>query len=137
MVIVQTKGENCLAALSVEAARGRFGVVFAQPHILGLQRHGTVFQQEARDAYVAHLLGMVERGRGVAKVYKLAHVTHMLTDIQHLETVVASDLLVQVDAMGTSFHSINLNHGACGYRGYLFVLTGTTIVMMLLAGMLK
>ena len=100
------------AALAIDAARGGIGgrIVLFQPHILWLEGHGAIFEDEGGNTDIADSLRMVEDGTIVAQMHESTHIMNVGTDVDDLESLVALDLLVDESAIGAGGHTINLNH---------------------------
>ena len=59
---------------------------------------------------------MVERSALVAKPHEGSHISHVLTDVDDFESLVALYLLVDISAIGTGGHAINFNHNLYSLR---------------------
>lgn len=99
-----------LAMAWVVEAAGRAIGHGLQAHVYRLKGHRTIFSHIAGNAQIAHTLGLVEGRIALAQSDELLEISHVLTYINHLKTVVAHHLLLHIFAMGASFHDIHLNH---------------------------
>lgn len=115
-----------LTAAAVDAAGGACGYgTRAQTGLLGNERYRAVLEYEAGNAHRAVAFGCLESGRTVAKTEESFEVPHVAADVDDFVAVVAFDLFLHVGAVGTGFHTIDLDHvvvcavGDVGHRAGL------------------
>ena len=102
------------ATRAVEAAGFGGGGVDVEASLLGGEADATVVHHEAGDAEVALTAGVGKGGVVVAQTDELLERTHVLADVDELETGIARSGLFHFAAVGACLHHIDFNHGVKG-----------------------
>ena len=114
-----------LAALSSAfVVCDRAGIPLAvadQTGVCGIDRYSAVLEHESGNADVSDLLKMIKDRVRITQMHECAQIRDVRTDIDVFELIFTSlDLLVEIIAVGTCRHAIDLDHGLFPYR-FLFV----------------
>ena len=81
-----------------------------QADVFGIEGDGPVFQDIARNTYIANGLGLVKCRVRIPEIKELLEIPDMLTDIDNLKIGITFYLFLYILAVRASMHYIHLDH---------------------------